>query len=245
MFRVLTSRKKSRLTSPRFVVGSVAAHLVVALLAVNAWAAPPEVVVTVDADTVVFPITDDAARPQPPAPVEQVTRTPQPPAADVDVLQTPTEPPKGIAPETPGARPLTPDVGIGGPAVGPPAGPVGPVTPGEPGPPKDFSNVPLDPGMVDVLPTLSNVTETARMLQRNYPEIYAEAGVAGRTIVEVVVESNGRVRPGSARVVDASHPLFGDATLRIIERMRFRPAKVMDQPVAVLVQIPIDWRPAN
>ena len=50
---------------------------------------------------------------------------------------------------------------------------------------------------------------------------------------------------GSARVVEATHPLFEDATLRIIERMRFRPAKVLDQAVAVVVQIPIEWRPAN
>jgi protein TonB len=85
----------------------------------------------------------------------------------------------------------------------------------------------------------------ARLLDRNYPEALSAAGVSGQVLLELVVDENGRVRPGSVRVVSASHEEFTAATLRIAERMRFRPARVDDRPVAVKVTLPIDWKTAR
>ena len=78
-------------------------------------------------------------------------------------------------------------------------------------------------------------------MERLYPSVLRDGRVAGRVVVELIVEADGRVRPNSAQVVEATHPAFGEATLRAVERFRFRPAKMGGVPVPVRVTIPINW----
>jgi protein TonB len=78
-------------------------------------------------------------------------------------------------------------------------------------------------------------------MERNYPPQLRDARVSGRAVVEVIVDEDGRVRPGSARVIETSHPAFEDATLRAAERFRFRPAKIAGMVVPVKVAIPVVW----
>jgi periplasmic protein TonB len=239
MFRVLTSRKKSRLLSSRFVVLSIGAHLVVAAAAVNAAARPAPPPPQED-PPILFDIDDKPKAPSTPPPPAPVYRATRPQAQHgTPPLQPPATVPSTIVPEAQNTGPVTPDAGTGpiGDPTAPPStdsvrGPVGPPSDGEP----------YVAEAVEVQPSLANAAEVGRLLTRNYPPILADAGVAGRTIVEVIIEPNGRVRPGSARIVETTHEQFGDATLRMVERLRFRPAKVNEQPVAVIAQIPIDWQ---
>jgi protein TonB len=126
-----------------------------------------------------------------------------------------------------------------GPVTGEPAPPTGDPAPA--GPVEDY--VP-DETMVEERPALDR-NGLGRALERNYPAVLRDARVSGRVLLEVIVDENGRPRPGSARVIEASHPAFGEAALRAVDRFRFRPAKIGGTPVPVRVTIPIQWTVPN
>jgi TonB family protein len=247
MFRVLIRKRKRRLSSPRIVALSVGAHL---LLLVGVLASSTAAMVDTRPDEEVVDEWDIAKpAPPPPAPDEpQQPDTPPPPTPGETVqLPAPTTVPPQIPDVDPNERPLLAEqvTGIGpvGDVIGPPpAEPTPPVRRTEPAPNPPFEGV-YTPDMVEETPKLANGSEVARLFERFYPRVLADQGVAGRVMLELIVDADGRVRPGSVRVVSATNPQFSDATLRIVERFRFRPAHVGDQAVPVMVTIPIDWKP--
>lgn len=99
--------------------------------------------------------------------------------------------------------------------------------------------------LVDRAASLQNSAEVARILQRLYPENLRRSGTGGRVVVELVVDANGRVEPGSVQVVSSSHPGFTDVSLQAVNSFRFRPAQVGPYDVRMRVQIPITWQPAR
>ncbi len=258
MFRVLTRKRKRRLSSTRTVAVSVGIHLLLLGLVVAhstaapAPAAPPE---EVDVWDISKP-ADPPPPPEPAAPAAPVEPEPQPedtpappvPGQTVD-LPAPTTVPDGLPDVDPDETPLNAaDVtGIGRPGdyIGPPAPVATPPTGGDApqGALPSFDGYVYE--TVEEKPVLDNARDVARLLDRNYPSALSDAGVAGQVMLELVVDENGRVRPGSIRIVSASHEEFTAATLRIAERMRFRPARVGDRPVAVKVTLPIDWKTAQ
>lgn len=250
MFRVLTRKRKRRLSSPRTVAMSVGVHLLlVGLVVAHSTAAP--VRDATPTDSLLGPLIElakpDPVKPPPPAPAEpaQPDAPPPVPGETVD-LPAPTTVPDGLPEVDPNEKPLTPGevTGVGRPGdyIGPPAPNPTPPTgsDGAPAPLPDFGGYVYE--TVEEKPLLDNARDVARLLDRNYPEALSEAGVAGQVMLQLIVDENGRVRPGSARVVSASHEEFTAATLRIAERMRFRPARVEGRPVAVMVTLPIDWK---
>jgi protein TonB len=50
------------------------------------------------------------------------------------------------------------------------------------------------------------------------------------------------VERGTVRVVDATHPAFGEAARAAVAAMRFRPAEVGGRPVRQLVELPFEFR---
>jgi periplasmic protein TonB len=249
MFKVLTGEKKRRAISPATITASIAAHLLLlgGLVYASTGDKGPIEVVGAEYELPELPI-----EPKEPAPPPEQPTVPQPapdqPATEPvpgEVLQIEevTEVPTKIEEELPGVRPVDPTVyerdGRLGTYIGPPkaepTGPVGPPTPPAPGP-----DMVLDESMVEERPVLDR-NGLGRTLERSYPAVLRDARVSGRVLVELIVDENGRPVPGSARVVEASHPAFGEATLRAVERFRFRPAKVAGTPVPVRVTIPIQW----
>lgn len=248
MFRVLTRKRKRRLSSPRTVALSVGAHLLLLIgVVASSTAAPVE-----SAPVEVVNDEWDIAKPAPPPPEPDEPRqpeTPPPPTpGETVVVPSPTTVPAGLPRIDPNEQPLLPkDVtgdGTPGDVIGPPLAvptpPTGNTVP-TPAPPSEGYVYMSD--MVEARPELENGGEVSRLFTRFYPRMLADEGVAGRVILELIVEANGRVRPGSVRVISATNPQFSDATLRIVERFRFRPARVGDQAVPVMVIIPIDWKP--
>jgi len=75
-----------------------------------------------------------------------------------------------------------------------------------------------------------------------YPELMRQAGIEGRVVVEVVIDSLGRAEPGSLRIVESPQRAFEAAALAYVRRALFRPARVMGRSVRVLVRLPIDFR---
>lgn len=248
MFKVLEGRKR-RVMSPATMAASVAAHLLLlggAVYAAASGTGTREVI----ADTLELPplppepsiVKPVEPAPPPPAPVEP--RRPDAPApvpgARLD-LPAPDVPPAGIVDEPPGLAPVDPrDFGDGptGDVIGPP--PPDPTPPTGDTRPAPAAEYVVDESSVEERPQL-NRDGLARTMERYYPSVLRDSRVAGRVVVEMIVDENGRVREGSARVVDASHPAFGEAALRAVERFRFRPAKMAGVPVPVRVTIPINW----
>jgi protein TonB len=74
-----------------------------------------------------------------------------------------------------------------------------------------------------------------------YPELLRQAGVQGRVVLEVVVDTAGRVEPGSFVVVTAVHGAFVTSAQQALAGTLFRPARVHGRGVRVRVSIPIDF----
>ena len=246
MFGVVTGRRRRRISNPRTIAVSVAAHVLLfggVALASAADRRAPELADIID----IGPVPEEA-KPEPP-------KTPEPPRPEP---VRPDEPPRveGTTRELPAPVDVPPDIPPVNPAEDPvdPSefsgkGPIGnvivenPVRTGEtvvPAEPGNGAEV-FDVGTVEVRPDFQNRAEIGRLLRRSYPPLLLDAGVEGRVVIEMVVNAEGRVEPGSVTVVSATHPGFADASIRVAEKMRFAPARIGDQRVAVRVTLPVDW----
>lgn len=249
MFKVVAEGRKRRVWSPRTIAASVVFHLL--LLAGFASAAetrkpqPP----VIDIDIGAFseaPRTHEESPPPAPKPETPVVK-----GATV-AIAAPDYVPTDIRPD-PNTAPLTPDMVTGNGSVGndfgpPDTGASAAATTGSPG--GDGENLPifprpLEPSEVDALPELANRSEAERALQRNYPPLMRDAGVTGHTVVLLIIDSDGKVEPGSVQVQNSSHEGFADAAVRAVERFRFKPATLHGRAVPVLISIPIDWQLQN
>lgn len=250
MFQVLVREKKRRTISPLFIGASVAAHVLVfggvIYAASGETAAPPTEVI--EDMFPIAPVERPVEKPtvEEPKPVEQDQPVVEKPVVgETVVIPSPTVIPDRIAPPSATETPLTPDMVTG---VGKPGDVIGtpdpedtrPATGENAGSDDPAEEIILTPDMVEELPRLDQAG-LARILERNYPPMLRDARMNGRVVVELVVDRDGRVRPESARIVESSHPAFADATLRAVERFRFRPAKIGGMVVPVKVSIPIVW----
>ena len=252
MFQILVREKKRRAISPLFLAVSAAAHVLIfggVMYAASGEPAPVEVV----GPDIVFtpipdrPVEDPAVDPPPPAPDAPDESAPTDPVVgETLVLQPPTEIAQTISPPRADDQPITTDMVTG---IGKPGDVIGTPDPADdrpatgnagPGTPEKPTDWLPGAGDVDELPTLDR-NGLARLMERNYPPHLRDAGVDGRAVVEVVVDADGSVRPGSAKVIETSHPGFEDATLRAAERFRFRPARIAGMVVPVRVSIPVVW----
>jgi TonB family protein len=252
MFQILVREKKRRALSPLFIAVSAAAHVLIFGGVMYAASGEPDEPRAVIEDFYDIPQAPVPAPPVEPAEVDPPPATPDEPATvepvtgETVVLNPPADVPKTISPPSADETPITPDMvtGIGKPGdvIGPvnptdDRPPTGPIPPGTTVTPPDW--VPGE-GDVDELPSLDR-NGLSRLMERNYPPQLRDARVSGRAVVEVIVDEDGRVRPGSAKVIETSHPAFENATLRAAERFRFRPAKIAGMAVPVKVAIPVVW----
>lgn len=249
MFKVLTGEKKRRVISPATITASIAAHLLLlgGLVYASTGDNGPTEIVGPEIDLPDY--VEEPAEPTPPQPVE-----PQPPAPADEPVSEPipgetlqieevTQVPTEIPEEAPGAKPvdITEYSGRGpvgtyiGTPTTEPTGPVGPPAP----PPATEPFIPTE-DMVEVRPELDR-NGLGRALERHYPSVLRDSRVSGRVVVQLIVDENGRPVAGSAQVLEASHPAFEAATLRAVERFRFRPARMGGTAVPVRVTIPIVW----
>lgn len=95
---------------------------------------------------------------------------------------------------------------------------------------------------VTTLPRPTNVAELRDALQAGYPPALQAAGRAGTVEVALVVRSDGAT--GEVELVSSSDPGFDSATVAAVRVLRFTPAAIDGRPVAVRVNLPIQWQPA-
>ena len=181
--------------------------------------------------------------PPPPPPPPEEPEAPPPVVKGFQELVPPVEPPKEIPKIDPNQTATKAEDFSG-------VGQAGGVKEGvEGGVAQDASDreAPADEGTyemsaVEELPELSNRNDVARQISRNYPPLLRDAGVTGQVTIRMRVMEDGRVDPASIQVENATHDAFGDAAKRVVERMRFRPAKVGGRAVKVWVTLPVTFQ---
>ncbi|HEX2095437.1 MAG TPA: energy transducer TonB [Longimicrobiaceae bacterium] len=244
---VASEGRKQKAVSARTIVVSVAAHIL--LLWGVAYASENTAVGRkVKEEVVSYMEIEEQKAPEPPKPEEPPPPPPEPEEAPPPVAKGFQE---LVPPEEPPAK--IPDVDLNQKAVNTEdftgVGVAGGSSKGtETGVPQNMAEKeeptgtgPIDVSLAEEQPVLQNRAEVARLLQRFYPPLLRDAGITGQAQIKFVVGADGRVAPGSATVVSATHDAFGDASTRVVEKMRFRPAKVGGRPVPVLVTLPITW----
>jgi protein TonB len=95
---------------------------------------------------------------------------------------------------------------------------------------------------VEEQPRPTNIADLRRQLERNYPPLLRDARVTGTVQVRFRVMEDGTIDPGSITVSSSTHEQFNDPSIRSVQRLRFRPAKVNGRPVKVWVELPIQWQ---
>jgi TonB family protein len=92
---------------------------------------------------------------------------------------------------------------------------------------------------VEEMPRAINLATMQRELVRLYPEHLRNTGWSGQVHVRVRVGATGEV--GEPMIVRSSNADFDDASLRAVRQLRFHPARLNGRPVAVWVDLPIQW----
>lgn len=81
-------------------------------------------------------------------------------------------------------------------------------------------------------------------LARFYPRAARRRGLGGRSMVEIEVGPDGRVR--SVRILRSEPPgLFDDAAVRAAKSLRFEPAHGSEGEVAGVVRLELGWKPST
>jgi protein TonB len=78
-----------------------------------------------------------------------------------------------------------------------------------------------------------------------YPELLRQAGLAGKVVLEAVVDTTGRVLAQSITLVSATHPGFVEPARQALLQTLFRPAMADGKPVRLRVRIPYDFTIRN
>ena len=245
---VASEGRKNRAISPTTMVVSVAAHIVILGGAMYATEhtevgrkAKEELVsyMEIEPEQPKEPEPPKVEEPPPPEPEPEVA---PPVAKGYQELVPPEEPPAKIPDVDPNQKAVNVEdfsgVGVAG---GTSKGTEGGTAQNMADKKEDTGAAPIDVSLAEEKPQLQNAAEVQRLLQRLYPPLLRDAGITGQVQMKFVVNGQGRVDPGSVSVINASHDAFGEASSKVVEKMRFKPAKVGGRPVPVLVQIPISW----
>jgi len=93
--------------------------------------------------------------------------------------------------------------------------------------------------------TVATVDRPAAMVappRPRYPDPLRAAGVTGRVVVRLVVDTSGRVEPGSIVIRESSHDLFAQSVRAVLPSLRFTPAEAGGRKVRMLVDLPFEFR---
>jgi len=83
---------------------------------------------------------------------------------------------------------------------------------------------------------VERAVEVTKAAQPRYPDALRSVNVEGTVEATFIVGANGRVEPGSIKIISTPHKLFADAVRSALLDTRFRPAEVGGRPVRQLVQ---------
>ncbi len=74
-----------------------------------------------------------------------------------------------------------------------------------------------------------------------YPPDMFGAGIEGSVIIEAMVDTTGRIDPGSIKVISASRPAFERPAVEMLRNSRFQPARTGEQLLRAQVRVPVKF----
>jgi TonB family protein len=95
---------------------------------------------------------------------------------------------------------------------------------------------------VETRPVPTNLERLRAALESTYPAEKQAAGQGATVSVAFVLGADGT--PRDLTVMQSTDAAFDSATLAAMALLRFTPATVGGQPVAVRVEVPVQWKPA-
>jgi TonB family protein len=189
-----------------------------------------------------------AAKPTEPVAPKAAQQAPAPPAPATQAITPPTTPPATIPAVDLSAPAVKADDFTGVGAVGPEAAPAPAASAGAPAAvagPEAAPDFVYQVAMLDRVPELSNKASIGKIMERFYPRLLKDAGIGATVLTQFVVEADGTVSPGTAKVLESENDQLSDATLKAIALLRFRPGRYKGQNVRVVIQMPIMWQPTR
>jgi protein TonB len=243
MFSTLVASKPPREGKSGALAGLLSLLFHVALISGLFWATlnVGEAADEIREEFTIFDIPEEAPPPPPPPPPPPMEEAP-PPVEVVDVargFQT-LSPPTVILPDIPppsaaiDARDFS-GVGVeGGRADGNPESTVTV---------DDIAAAPRFTPMT-VRPTIRNMDEVRRALQRFYPPLLRDAGVGGTVVLWFFINEQGEVVRTQVNQ-SSGHAQLDEAASRVAEMIEFTPAQNRDRNVPVWIQWPITFQSTN
>lgn len=251
MFKNLPSsegRKRGVFTG-KTATASIIIHGVLLATVVYASVKAPEVLKKEEELVEFMEIEPETPEPEAPKPEEPPPPPPEqpeapPPPKGFQTLMPPETPPPAIPDVDTSAPPVTAadftGVGTaGGTSKGVEGGTPQAVAKEEP-PAEGFA---YEVAVLERKPELVNKSQVASLMQRLYPRMLQDAGIGGTVMMQFVIEADGKVEASSVKVIDSTHEQFADASIKAVEKFRFRPGRYKGQNVRVLIQMPITWQP--
>ena len=92
-------------------------------------------------------------------------------------------------------------------------------------------------------PELRNGQAMAPIMERLYPRELQDLGLGGTVMMEFVIGRDGVADSSSVRVLETPWANLGEASIYAVKAFQFQPGMIDGQPVRVLIQMPITWRP--
>lgn len=90
--------------------------------------------------------------------------------------------------------------------------------------------------------TVDKAARLTTVVRPRYPEVLRNAGVSGRVVIHVVVDTLGRAEMNTLQVMESTHDAFSATVREAVGRMRFTPAEANGQRVRMLVEMPFDFQ---
>lgn len=232
MFDTLIESKHKRQKSFGQTLFSLTVHglLIFGLIKVTANAAGR--VEKINADTnFVFLEPPKETPPPPEQPPPDAIVSANPPPKGFQTVVALTEIPKEIPPVNLNEKPIDPKDFTGkGVEGGIAAGIVGGTGPVE------ITGETFLEAQVDEPPTRLSGPEP------RYPPAMKAAGIPGRVELQFVVDKDGKVEPGSMKVLSSTNAAFEEPAKEAVMKSVFRPGKVKGTPVRVLVQQAVSFK---
>ncbi len=95
---------------------------------------------------------------------------------------------------------------------------------------------------LSTLPKLASASQATRLIQGSYPAMLKNSGVGGTVQMEMVVDKDGKVEPGSVEVA-SSNAQLAEAAKGVATKLEFYPGKVKDTAVRSRVVLPLVYKP--
>lgn len=222
-------------------ITSLVIHVGIIFGAVKATQGAAEVIREIAVDTTMVFLKPPETAPPPP-PQEQVVVSANPPPQGFQVVTPPDNIPTEIPPVNLNERFDPKDFtgkGVEGGIAAGVAGGTGPV-------PTIAGEVFLA-AEVDEQPSLTNPASCQQALSQLYPPVMKSAGIPGKVSMQFVVNTDGKVDPGSVKIISSTQKAFEEPARQVITSPNcvFKAGSSRGQPVRVLVQQGVSFKLAQ